>query len=333
LDNFAASGSAGDARVDATGWYWWAGIAAVPPAAALPPQGRLPSRRRGFRGQGEVEGKGERRTGPGAKPEPATPPSQPKPASTAARGHGNIAVGGNATGTFVAGERHRVAAAVGAEPAPPGTIRPHRRPADGRATIAVAGHASGTFVAGTGNKVTVVAGPRARRPRRPTRRPRVRPLRHWRGEASGASLAEAVTAAKAEAARKVDRLKGESGLKDQVIAAKDAAIEALAARAGTGAKGTVTAALERSPEGTRRPPRPSSGEFSRPRARPQPRGRRSARHLGALAYGRNIDEALAAYRRAAELDPGDTWTWIFIARHGGASGSARAGGGGRSSCP
>ena len=38
------------------------------------------------------------------------------------------------------------------------------------------------------------------------------------------------------------------------------------------------------------------------------------RQLGAVATSRNIADALAAYRRAAELDPDDTWTWIHISR-------------------
>jgi tetratricopeptide (TPR) repeat protein len=40
----------------------------------------------------------------------------------------------------------------------------------------------------------------------------------------------------------------------------------------------------------------------------------AARHLGALAYLHDTDKALAAYRRAAELEPADAWTWIFISR-------------------
>ena len=40
----------------------------------------------------------------------------------------------------------------------------------------------------------------------------------------------------------------------------------------------------------------------------------AARHLGALASLDNTAEALKAYRRAADLDPDDAWTWIFIAR-------------------
>jgi hypothetical protein len=52
----------------------------------------------------EVEGKGG---------EPGAPPASAKAAApaaggTTARGQGNIAVGGNAAGTFVAGQGHRV---------------------------------------------------------------------------------------------------------------------------------------------------------------------------------------------------------------------------------
>lgn len=40
----------------------------------------------------------------------------------------------------------------------------------------------------------------------------------------------------------------------------------------------------------------------------------AARRRGALAYLRSTTEALTAYRRAAELDPDDFSTWIFISR-------------------
>jgi hypothetical protein len=40
----------------------------------------------------------------------------------------------------------------------------------------------------------------------------------------------------------------------------------------------------------------------------------AARHLGTLAMLDNTLEALSAFRRAAELDPADTWTWIHISR-------------------
>jgi hypothetical protein len=38
------------------------------------------------------------------------------------------------------------------------------------------------------------------------------------------------------------------------------------------------------------------------------------RHQGALAQTRSVTDAVAAYRRAAELDPDDCRTWIFLAR-------------------
>jgi tetratricopeptide (TPR) repeat protein len=38
------------------------------------------------------------------------------------------------------------------------------------------------------------------------------------------------------------------------------------------------------------------------------------RELGALAYTRSTEAALAAYRQAAALAPGDAWTWIEISR-------------------
>lgn len=50
----------------------------------------------------------------------------------------------------------------------------------------------------------------------------------------------------------------------------------------------------------------------------------AARHLGALASLHNVEDALVAYRRAAELDPDDTWTWIFISRLERAAGGLQA---------
>ncbi len=102
--------------MDATGWYWWAGIGLVLVLLLLA------FRRSGFRvgaeafgAKLEVEGKGggeaTRNAAAGAKPgtEPGAKPAPSEPAGpgVTARGRGNIAVGGNASGNFLAGERNR----------------------------------------------------------------------------------------------------------------------------------------------------------------------------------------------------------------------------------
>jgi tetratricopeptide (TPR) repeat protein len=40
----------------------------------------------------------------------------------------------------------------------------------------------------------------------------------------------------------------------------------------------------------------------------------AARHLGAIAYLDNTTKAIEAYRTATELDPDDTWSWIYLGR-------------------
>jgi tetratricopeptide (TPR) repeat protein len=40
----------------------------------------------------------------------------------------------------------------------------------------------------------------------------------------------------------------------------------------------------------------------------------AARHLGAIAYVNDTAKAIEAYRKATELDPGDTWSWIYLGR-------------------
>ena len=40
----------------------------------------------------------------------------------------------------------------------------------------------------------------------------------------------------------------------------------------------------------------------------------AARHLGALAYFSDTAKAIEAYRTATELDPDDTWSWIYLGR-------------------
>ncbi len=38
----------------------------------------------------------------------------------------------------------------------------------------------------------------------------------------------------------------------------------------------------------------------------------AARNLGAIAYLNNTAKAIEAYRTATELDPNDTWSWIYL---------------------
>ncbi|HTQ14144.1 MAG TPA: tetratricopeptide repeat protein, partial [Rhizomicrobium sp.] len=51
---------------------------------------------------------------------------------------------------------------------------------------------------------------------------------------------------------------------------------------------------------------------------------RRYREAGALAYRRNVAQAISAYERAATLEPADVWTWIFLARLHTAAGHLRA---------
>lgn len=50
------------------------------------------------------------------------------------------------------------------------------------------------------------------------------------------------------------------------------------------------------------------------------------RHQGALAQSRSVAAAILAYGRAAELDPDDCWTWIFLARLQAQAGNLTAAG-------
>ncbi|HMU50410.1 MAG TPA: hypothetical protein PKA13_11600, partial [Geminicoccaceae bacterium] len=114
-----------------------------------------------------------------------------------------------------------------------------------------------------------------------------------------AGMAELAERAKADAA---------------TIAALNAAIEALAERKGPG----IREALELLTKGDAaaaetifqkvRDSRVAEGVAANHEAA------EAARHLGALAYLSDTQKALAAYRDAAALDPGDVWTWIFIGR-------------------
>jgi hypothetical protein len=92
--------------MDWTAWYWWAGMAVVLVVLLLLlRKGGFRLGAEAFGAKVEVEGKGEGTAGERA-PKPGTIRATPAPAT--ARGKGNIAVGGNATGTFVAGDHNRV---------------------------------------------------------------------------------------------------------------------------------------------------------------------------------------------------------------------------------
>ena len=93
--------------MDWTAWYWWVGLAIVLVVLLLLlRKGGFRLGAEAFGAKVEVEGKGEGIRG--GEGEPKAPHAAPASIQAAARGKGNIAVGGNATGTFVAGDRNRV---------------------------------------------------------------------------------------------------------------------------------------------------------------------------------------------------------------------------------
>lgn len=100
----------------------------------------------------------------------------------------------------------------------------------------------------------------------------------------------------------------------ETIKALRAAVEALARQRGPG----VEEALDALARGDRTRAEALFAEIGARRAAEGAAANREAaepfRHLGALAFLDDTAGSLAAYRRAAELDPSDVWTWIFIAR-------------------
>jgi tetratricopeptide (TPR) repeat protein len=99
----------------------------------------------------------------------------------------------------------------------------------------------------------------------------------------------------------------------ETIRALREAVVALAAKSGPG----VREALEALSRGDRSRAEALFAEVGQRKAAEGAAANREAaeafRHLGALAAGQDTNRALAAYRRAAELDPDDAWTWIRIA--------------------
>jgi tetratricopeptide (TPR) repeat protein len=122
------------------------------------------------------------------------------------------------------------------------------------------------------------------------------------------------------------QLKKESDKKDATIAALEAAVRALArdaeaapekpaleralallAEGKTGeAEAHFREVAERNAESGRQKLTEGADELKEAAA--------AERHVGALASLRSVADALAAYRRAAALDPDDTWTWVFISQ-------------------
>ena len=92
------------------GWYWGlalAGLLIVLVLILVFRRGGLRIGAEAFGAKLEVEGKGGGPARDASKPdaEPAVP-RPAAPSGTQVRGRGNIAVGGNVTGTFVAGEHN-----------------------------------------------------------------------------------------------------------------------------------------------------------------------------------------------------------------------------------
>ncbi|MFO1129470.1 MAG: hypothetical protein U1E66_13680 [Rhodospirillales bacterium] len=125
--------------------------------------------------------------------------------------------------------------------------------------------------------------------------------------------------AKAELLRRVDELEGQLAEKDRLIGELNAAVEAVAAEAKQPQQEeTVEAALRTLATGDATEAKAVlAGIVERKAAegsRALAEAAAAARHLGTLAMLDDTLEALRAFRRAADLDPADTWTWIHISR-------------------
>jgi len=147
--------------------------------------------------------------------------------------------------------------------------------------------------------------------------------RDYRGEQARLdnerAVAEAIAGVEARYRARLAELESQGELHEATIRSLNEAVHALAAKAGSPqAPPGVDAALAELARGeTAAAERIFAEVLARRSAEGAAANREAAeaaRHLGALAYLHDTGKALAAYRRAAELDPTDAWTWIFIAR-------------------
>lgn len=138
-------------------------------------------------------------------------------------------------------------------------------------------------------------------------------------------IADDALAAKQALELQVRDLSEQSRLKDETIRSLNSAINALTARTEAGADPTtIETALRHLASGNAedamaifRAVLDGKAEEAERKEAERDEARReavaAARHLGALSVLNDTRGALSAYRRAAQLDPDDTWTWLFIA--------------------
>lgn len=138
-------------------------------------------------------------------------------------------------------------------------------------------------------------------------------------------IADEAIAAKQALERQVGELREQQALKDDIIRSLNAAVEALAAQARDRqevagietalqhlAANKVSDAVAIFEEVVDR--KEAEGKHKEAASRKAfGEAAAAARHLGALLSLQDTQGALAAYRRAAELEPEDVWTWIAVA--------------------
>jgi tetratricopeptide (TPR) repeat protein len=196
---------------------------------------------------------------------------------------------------------------------------------EGSGNIAVGGSASGTFVAGIGNRVVVVGGLALAVGLLLLGLVGFGLYDHWRDQQEKQAVTDALAKASTTAVGFVEALPDTPEFKQRLRAVVGAALGTVAGAAATAGSATVAAALEDFAAGDARPTEQVLREIVERKvaegvaktaegAAANREAATAARQLGALLYGRDTAGALAAYREAAELDPADTWTWIFIAR-------------------
>ena len=133
-------------------------------------------------------------------------------------------------------------------------------------------------------------------------------------------------AAKAALQIRVEELEQQGALKDDTIRSLNAAVDALTTKAAEPdappgieaalaqlAAGDTSAAMTLFAEVMERKTEAGKAALEKGKADLHDAAE-AARHLGSLAYLDDTKAALEAFRRAAELEPEDTWTWIEVAR-------------------